>query len=175
MSRRTPLFWAAGVVLGFAAQPAAAAEPPVRSLQGLAACSGLGEAAARAACYDAAYAALVKAVDTGEVIIVERQEAQAVQRSAFGLNLPTLSIFDRGGAAAEPLDSVTGVIGQAQRDAFGRWTIVLVDGATWRQIDDEALSPAPRKGQPVEIRKAAFGSYFLKVDGQRGVRAKRSD
>ena len=27
----------------------------------------------------------------------------------------------------------------------------------------------------VEIRKAALGSFFMKVDGQRGVRAKRGD
>jgi hypothetical protein len=168
--------WAGAALTGtLAASAAGAAEAPGRTLEGLAACAGVAEVGARAACYDNAFAALSKSVQSGEVIIVERKEAQAVQRSAFGLNLPSLSIFDRGDTAAAALESVTGVAERAQRDAFGRWTIVLTDGATWRQIDDETIAPSPRKGSSVEIRKAALGSYFMKVDGQRGVRAKRSD
>ena len=162
-------------VLGLAALAGAsmAAEPPDPALKGLAGCAGVAEAAARAACYDDAYAALSRAVSAGEIMIVQRQEAQAAQRSAFGLNLPALTIFDRGAQA--PLESVTGEVKRAYRDELGKWVVVLADGAVWRQIDSEVIAPPPRAGSRVEIRKAAFGSYFMRVDGQRGVRAKRSE
>lgn len=154
---------------------ATAAEPAHPVLGGLSACVDVGDLGQRAACYDAALAALTSAVRSGEVVIVQRKEAQAAQRSAFGLNLPALAIFDRSGKDAAPLESVTGEAKRAYRDQFDKWVVVLTDGAVWRQIDSEAISPAPRAGSRVEIRKASLGSYFMKIDGQRGVRAKRSD
>jgi len=163
--------------LGMAAGIAGAAlgaEPAHPALSGLNACGEVADAAQRATCYDSALAAFTSAVRSGDVIIVQKKEAQAAQRSAFGLNLPALNIFDRSGDAA-PLESVTGEIARAYRDQFSRWVVVLTDGATWRQIDNESISPAPRAGSSVEIRRAALGSYFMKVDGQRGVRARRGD
>ena len=155
---------------------AAAAEPAHPALGGLNACGGVADPAQKAACYDTALAAFTSAVRSGEVIIVQKKEAQAAQRSAFGLNLPALTIFDRSNGGGDgPLESITGEIGRAYRDQFSKWVVVLTDGAVWRQIDNETISPAPRAGSQVEIRKAALGSYFMKVDGQRGVRARRGD
>lgn len=165
-----------GVAAGIAGV-AAAAEPAHPALNGLNACGEVADPAQRAVCYDAALAAFTSAVRSGEVIIVQKKEAQAAQRSAFGLNLPALTIFDRSGdgAAAAPLESITGEVARAYRDQFSKWVVVLKDGAVWKQIDNETISPAPRAGSQVEIRKAALGSYFMKVDGQRGVRARRGD
>jgi hypothetical protein len=159
---------------GLSLATGAAAAADERALEGLAACGSLGAAVEKAACYDAAYARLSQAVKAGDVIIVERVEAQAAQRSAFGLNLSGLSIFDRAGGVARPLESVMGEAARATRDEHGKWIVTLTDGAAWRQTDSETISPAPRKGSQVEIRKAAFGSYMMKVDGQRGVRVQRS-
>lgn len=161
------------MVVGIA-DAAAAAEPAHPSLGGLNACGDVADPVQRAACYDSALAAFNAAVRGGEVIIVQRKEAQAAQRSAFGLNLPALTIFDRSGGDA-PLESITGEIARAYRDQLSKWVIVLTDGAVWRQIDSEVISPSPRVGGKVEIRKAALGSYFMKVDGQRGVRARRGE
>ena len=96
---------------------------------------------------------------------------------SFGFNLPGLDIFDRvAGKAATPqlLDSVAGEAKRAYRDAFDKWVIELTDGAVWRQIDSEVLAPSPRAGSKVEIRRAAFGSFLMKIDSQRPVRARRS-
>lgn len=141
------------------------------ALGGLAACAAQSDPVQKAACYDQAYATLREAVRTGEVVIVEKREAQAAQRSAFGLSVPAFNLFDRanGGKA---LESVAGEVDQARRDEHGRWIVTLTEGAVWRQIDDEPMR-APRPGSAVEIRRAAFGSYMMKVDGQRGVRARR--
>lgn len=175
MTRRW-LGLAAGIgVAAGVASAAAAAEPAHPALRGLSACGEVADLGQRAACYDAALAAFSSAVKAGDVMIVRRKEAQEAQRSAFGLNLPALTIFDRSGADAAPLESITGEVGRAHRDQTGKWVVVLTDGAVWRQIDSESISPGPRAGSKVEIRKAALGSFFMKVDGQRGVRARRGD
>lgn len=167
-----------GLAAGFglaAGAAGASAEPAHPVLSGLNKCAEVAEPGPRAACYDAAFSALNSAVRSGEVVIVQRKEAQAAQRSVFGLNLPALNIFDRSGKDAAPLVNVTGEASRAYRDPSGKWTVVLTDGAVWRQIDTEPISRAPRAGSQVEIRRAAFGSYFMKVDGQRSVRARRSE
>lgn len=150
-------------------------EAPSPALEGLAACGAVAEPAARASCYDAAYGALSRAVSAGEVIIVQRQEAQAAQRGAFGLNLPQLSIFDRANPDAKPLENVVDEARSVRRDEYGKWIVELADGAVWRQTDNEVLAPPPRPGSRVEIRRAAFGSYFMRIDDHKGVRAKRSE
>lgn len=165
-------------VAGFAlmlAGAAKAAEPANPALAGLEACVGLSDAAAKASCYDQALINLNAALRAGDIAIVQRKEAQAAQRSAFGLSLPALNLFDRMGPSAGPLEEVTGEVKRAERDVRGRWIIELTDGAVWRQVDDEAISPSPRVGSRAEIRRASLGNYFMKIDGRRGVRAKRSE
>lgn len=168
---RILLLAAAGWSAVCGAAAAADEDRGAAALSGLATCSAIADPAQKATCYDQAYANLREAVRAGEVVIIEKREAQAVQRSAFGLSMPAFTLFDRvnGGQA---LDSVAGDVAQARRDERGRWIVTLTEGAVWRQIDDEPMSP-PRPGSKVEIRRAAFGSYMMKVDGQRGVRARR--
>jgi hypothetical protein len=165
--------------LGFGGAALAADVPDV-VLKNLNACQSVKDVAERASCYDTAVAALNNAVKTGEVVIVEKKEAEKARREAFGFNLPSLSIFDRaaGGAtkeAAKPLEGVTGQVKSASRDGLGKWVIELGDGAVWRQTDNEPIAPSPRAGAQVEIRRAAMGSYMMKVGGARGVRARRSE
>jgi len=171
MLRIVALAATGGLALGVG--PAAAEPAGEAALSPLAACAPLAEPVGKAACYDAAYAALREAVRTGEVVIVEKREAQAAQRGAFGLSIPSFQIFDRA-TGGQALESVTGEVAQARRDENGRWVVTLTEGAVWRQIDNGSMR-APRPGAPVEIRKAAFGSFMMKVDGQRGVRARRDD
>jgi hypothetical protein len=178
----------AGVAALCAAGAARAADVPDAALKRLNDCQAVKDVAERAACYDAAVAALNTAVRSGEVVIVEKKQAEKARREAFGFNLPSLSIFDRvtgggdakaeGGAreaASRPLDSITSQVKSASRDALDKWVVELADGAVWRQIDNEPISPAPRAGATVEIRRASMGSYFMKVGAARGVRARRSE
>jgi len=130
--------------------------------------------AERLACYDAAVAAMNRAETAGDVIIIDRQQAQAARRQAFGLDLSALTIFDRGEERSET-ERVVGEVASAHQGRDGRWTVVLADGAVWRQIDDQSVSKGPRKGSNAEIRRAAMGSYFMKLDGQRAIRARRAD
>jgi hypothetical protein len=152
-----------------------AAEPADAALKGLADCGSVTDPAGKAACYDAAYARLNQQVKSGEISIIRRKEAQEAQRGAFGLDLPSLSLFDRAAGSEGPLASVSDELVRAYQDGGGRWMFELKSGATWRQIDNGTISPKPRAGAAVEIRKAALGSFFLKVGEARGVRAKRSE
>ena len=137
-------------------------------------CRAITTDAERLACYDAAVGQVNKAEKTGEVIIVDRQEARAARRQAFGLDLSALAILDRSEEKTE-VDRVIGEVASARRGGDGRWTVVLADGAVWKQVDDQSLSKDPKKGSKVEIRKASIGSYFMNVDGQRAMRARRAD
>jgi hypothetical protein len=171
---------------------AMAADPPDPALKGLADCAGVADLTAKAACYDAASAALSSAVKSGEIIIVRKKEAQAAQRNAFGFNLPSLNIFDRVGGGGDKkeakkdektgevvatggLDALSTEIKSASQDGNGHWVITTVEGAVWRQTDNEVLAPRPRAGQKIEIKRAALGSYLLKIDRLPAIRVKRSE
>lgn len=167
----------AAAVAGLAAVAAAqAAAPLVRdvapALKALLDCRAVADDGRRLACYDAAVDSITTAEKKGDVIIVDRQQAQAARRQAFGLDLSALTIFDRG-EEKEQVDRIVGEVAKAARGPDGRWTLTLADGAVWRQADDRELSRSPRPGSQVEIRKAAANSYLMNIDGQIAVRARR--
>lgn len=142
------------------------------ALQRLLACRGLAEGPARLACFDAAAAAFDQAESKGDVVVVDREQASRVKRQAFGLSLPSLSLFDRG-EAAKPMEEIAAKVKSAYRGGEGRWVVELEDGATWVQTDQENLGRPPRPGSEVRIRRAALGGFMMNLDGQRAVRARR--
>ncbi|WP_395671940.1 hypothetical protein [Phenylobacterium sp.] len=155
---------------------AAAQEAPAGSalVQQLTDCRKLTADAARLACFDAATAALAQAEAKGEIVVVDRAQAQAVQRQAFGFSLPSLSLFDRGPAQG-PVDSVTGKVAQARTDANGKWIVRLVEGGTWAQVDSATVMRPLRPGMEVRISRASLGSFQMSVGGQRAFRARRTE
>ena len=62
---------------------------------------------------------------------------------------------------------------EAHQRADQTWVVTLDDGAVWSQVDREKLSKYPRKGSKAEVRRASLGTYFLRLDGQTAIRAKR--
>jgi len=141
-------------------------------LQKLTDCRKLTDGVARLACYDEATAGLEQAEAKGEIVVVDREQAQNVRRQAFGFSLPSLSIFERG-EKPEDLSNVTGQIESARLNRSGKWVVQLTDSAVWEQIDTTPVVRRPRPGMTVKIRKAALGSFFMNIDGQTAVRARR--
>ena len=150
------------------AQPATDGSALVRAL---ADCRKLTADAARLACYDAAAGRLEAAERSGEVVVVDREQARAARRQAFGFNLPSLNIFNRGEAEDE-LDRITLTLESASAISDG-WLFRTREGQVWRQTDGRRLSADPRRGSKLEVRRAAMGGYFMNVDGQRAVRVRR--
>lgn len=153
-----------------AAQPKADAAPEI--IQALADCRNAPNDAAQLACYRQATDALIRAEGAGDIVVVDRKEARKLRQQAFGLTLPSLSLFDKGETEAE-LSSLAGQVRTARQDATGRWTVQLDTGATWTQVDTSQLRTAPKSGMPVLITRAALGSYKMKVGDQHAVKAKR--
>jgi hypothetical protein len=158
---------------------AAAAPPKPReraaAVQKLADCRRLPADAERLACYDEAMAALDQAEAKGDIVVVDREQARAVRRQAFGFSLPSLSLFDRDGKP-EPVDAVTLKVESATRGGDGKWLLRLEGGQVWRQIDASELSRQPRPGAVVTIRSALMGSYKLTVgDSAAAIRVHRDN
>lgn len=161
-----------------AVAPAQAADPGKLGRAGLLKavtdCRGLSDPAARLACYDQATAALDVAEAKGDVVIVDREQVKQARQAAFGFNF-RLPSFMTQGEQPEALSRLTTTIATARQDPRGRWTITLQDGAVWRQIDTEKLRRAPAPGTVAELRTAALGSYFMKIEGLGVIRAKREN
>ncbi|CAN5721643.1 hypothetical protein BH11PSE1_BH11PSE1_32760 [soil metagenome] len=151
------------------AEPKAEARTAV--LQNVIDCRGKPAATERLACYDAAVSRLDVAEKKGDIVVVDRDQARAARKQAFGFTMPSLAMFDRG-EKPEDLDRVTTSVVRATQSSDRRWTVELEGGAVWAQNDDEVLGRSPKAGSKVEIRKASMG-YFMNLDGQRAVRARR--
>lgn len=135
-------------------------------------CHAIAADPARLACYDAAANELSNLLTKGEIVAVDREQVRKVRRQAFGFTLPSLSLLDRSDKPDE-IEQVTAVVANARQRADGNWILTLEDGAVWIQIERGELSKYPHKGSKAEIRKAAMGSFFINLDGQRAIRAKR--
>ena len=143
-------------------------------VQKLADCRKVADDATRLACFDGAAAALETAEAKGDIVVVDRAQAQQVRRQAFGFRLPSLSVFDRGDKPEE-VDSIESRIVSARTEPTGKWVLKLEDGSTWTQIDVDSPSIKPKAGMPARVRKATMGSFLLSVDGQRAFRARRTE
>lgn len=165
---------AAGAVLLLGLAPARAAEPKPDRASVLAAvvdCRKVTEPTARLACYDQATAEFDRAERAGEVAVVDRGQAKVLRKQAFGFDL-SLSFFNRG-SKEDAIDRVTLTLDHSSLDRDGRWRFTTTEGAVWQQTDEERVSPEPHKGSQLAVRRAALGSYFCNVDGQRAVRCQR--
>jgi hypothetical protein len=159
---------------GLAAAAPVWAQPPADGsalVRALSACRTMTDSAARLACYDAAAGRLEAAERSGEVVVVDREQARAARRQAFGFNLPSLNIFNRGESEAE-LDRISLTLDSASPISDG-WLFRTREGQVWRQTDGRRLSADPRRGDKLEVRRAAMGGYFMNVGGQRAIRVRR--
>lgn len=141
-------------------------------LQAVVDCRTLTADADRLACYDRSVAKLDAAETSNDVMVVDRAQVREGRRQLFGLSLPNFAMF-RGGDTKDEVTEIATVATAVRTDAEGRWLITLEDGAVWRQISDARYGRPPHAGSKIAIRNAALGSFFLKIDGQTAIRARR--
>jgi hypothetical protein len=163
-----------GIIFAAAASTAAPAPATIRApaMQSVLDCRSITDDGRRLACYDAAVGAMATAEKTGDLVTIDREQRRAVRRQAFGLQLPSLAIFDRG-EKPEEADRITAKVAAAHRQGEGKWIIRLDDGAVWRQTDDNELLHDPHAGSTALISKGMLGSFFMKIDGQQAIRVHR--
>lgn len=147
---------------------------------------------ARLACFDRTVSTLRAANASGDLVALSRDEVETVERDAFGFNMPSLprlrNLFGssdetkpakvadapaRDDSAAKPsdettIDRVTLQVDRWETSNQGRYRFHLTNGQIWVQSDTDRLR-RPRKNDDgvveVEIRKAALGTFLLKVNG----------
>lgn len=154
-------------------KPGEVADPQMDALR---ACLAEQSDPARLACYDRAARAIIAATDAGDLRVVNRAEVRETRRKLFGFSLPDFSIFkDRGTRDEEKIDNLTTSIAAVRR-AESRtpgWLLTTAEGAVWALTDVPRRMMTPKVGQPMEIRSASLSSYFVRVNGQPGVKAYR--
>jgi hypothetical protein len=183
--------------LALTAAPAFAQEAPLDKLY---ACAGVGDSAARLSCYDTAVAGLKQAQGGGDVAVVSRSQIEKAEKEAFGLPTPTLSALAASAQASstplaalatpkapaaaatppapkppQPLDRVTLAVKSVDKAGDGTLRFTMANGQVWRQTDSAKLPSIGQGPWTAEIRKAAIGSFMLKLDDRTAVRVKRVD
>lgn len=171
---------AALAAVTIAAPPLAArdAEPGESAyIKSLRECQAKTDPGERLACYDTAVAAMVAASSEGEVQVVGREEVRQTRRKLFGFSLPDLGIFGgrKDGAEREETEDVTSLQTTIAgvRMVGSKLVITTAEGAQWQLDEMPARLMKPKVGQPLEIRAGALSSYFLRINGQNGVKGRR--
>jgi hypothetical protein len=149
----------------------AAASPLVTAIDR---CRQIADPTQRLACYDSAAGALVSATSSGQVSIVDRGEVRQVRHSLFGFNLPKIPFFSGDTTANEAQDKLDSTVKSVKALNNGYYQIVIADNnAVWITTEGSINFDPPRPGQKIEIVRGALGNYFLRINGQVGVRGKR--
>lgn len=148
----------------------AQSRPPV--FEELVNCRTIADPTARLACYDTKVAAIDEAEKKDELVLADKSAMKEARRGLFGFSIPKLKIFGNDSKEDEKFELVA-KIDSAYQASYGKWTIVLDDGARWVQIDTQVLRKDPARGQEIKIRAAAMGSYFANIEGQRAIRMRR--
>ena len=155
--------------------PAAVAQDAPRdaaTLEALKSCRAIADPTQRLTCVDREVGAVVAATERGELRVVDRQEVEDTRRRLFGFALPKIGLFG-GGDGEEPIDTLETTIASARHAGGDDWILETEEGSVWQIVDTRMGFRAPRAGQPVEFKKAALGSYFIRVNGQMGVKGRR--
>ena len=161
---------------GLAAPAVAAPARLPTVLQALTDCRTKTDDVARLACYDKAAAGIAEATAKKDIVVLDREEVRATRRGLFGFSLPKLNFFGNkdveNDTGREDIDEVDVVVKSARSFGYQLWRMTMEDGSIWVTNEASTLI-TPRAGSKVHIKRAALGSYFIKVDGSRAVKGRR--
>lgn len=137
-------------------------------------CRQITDPMPRLACYDTAANALVQAANAGTVAVVDQGEIRKARRSLFGFTLPKIPFFSGDSTADEAQRQLDSTITSVRQLANGYYRVVIADNnAVWETSESSISFDPPRVGQKISILRGALGNYFLRINGQVGVRGRR--
>ncbi|HEV7693564.1 MAG TPA: hypothetical protein VGO52_22205 [Hyphomonadaceae bacterium] len=120
-------------------------------------CTAVKEDAARLQCFDAAVAALQPSAP----------EARKIVKAPEPAATSTASLVPK---KTETPDRITVSVTAISPGADGKLRFALSNGETWRQTDSIAPKNLGKGPWEAELRKAALGSYMLKIGNKTPVR-----
>lgn len=132
------------------------------------ACASVTEDAARLRCFDAAVAGLKAAGPVAAPVEapVERKIVKAPEAAAS----PPASARSLVPVPTETPDRISIGVTAIDTGADGKLRFTLTNGETWRQTDTTTLKSLGKGPWEGELRKAALGSYTLKIGVKAPVR-----
>lgn len=148
-----------------------ASDGSVDYLEGLKACQLLTEDTARLACFDSAVGNIVTASDTGDVQVVDREDVRETRRSLFGFSLPNIGIFGSDDDEEEELFETT--IESVRYLGRSKARFTTAEGAVWELSSVPRRQRQIRAGDTVIFKDAALGTFFVRINGQRGIKGRR--
>lgn len=173
LARRVPvaLLLACGLVAGTAQAQDEAAPGSAEYLDRLKACQQVAEDGARLACFDAAVGRIITASDAGDVQVIDREDVRQTRRSLFGFSLPNLGILGSNEEATDELFTTT--IASVRYTGRSSARVTTAEGAVWEMNNIPSNRRDFEAGDTVEFKEASLGFYFLRIDGQTGVKGRR--
>jgi hypothetical protein len=162
---------AAGLLAAGAAAPALAQDADY--LAALKACREIKDEDDRLACYDAKVGAMVSASEAGDVKIVDRDDVRRTRRQLFGFTVPDLDILEGDEQDKETSEMLETTITSARQLTSKAWRFTTAEGAVWEISNAPTRLAAIKANDKVIFKKAAMGYYFIRINGQMGVKGKR--
>ncbi|MEO0550069.1 MAG: hypothetical protein AAFZ91_09115 [Pseudomonadota bacterium] len=163
--------------------PISSAQDDTASTTDVYACVDIADDLERLACYDNAVGRLKVAEETGEVTTISRAEIEEVQRDSFGFSIPSLPKIamprfggnsdDGEKEAVEEFNSITAAVTRVRKDSRGKLIIDLDNGQQWKQSDSRRVYLSGGEADSAEVKKAALGSFRMKLDGGTAFRVDR--
>lgn len=155
------------LLLLLCAQPASAQPAPSLTPEALSnayRCAEVQDDAARLACYDDAIGRLRQAEAAGQIVALDREGVDGLQRDSFGFSLPNFARLIPGVGSADGSDATLERI-EMQVDRiislpYGRHNFVMSNGQIWAQTEAQSAANV-RVGDTVTVRRAAMGSFLL--------------
>lgn len=171
------VFAAGAVLMSPAVGLAQSGKPAADPFDPLRACRAIAADSERLACFDKVSGTLLTAADEGDLSVVNREEVRKTRRTLFGFTLPDLGIFGGGDKAkakdeADQIEVLNTTIASYRSTKDGI-QITTAEGAVWEIDNPPRRLMTPKAGQPVEFRKGSLSSYFIRINGQGGVKGRR--
>lgn len=163
-----------GLLFTSVAQAQSSTEVQPDYLDQLKKCQALVDDTSRLECYDKAVGQVVTASDEGEVRIIDKEDVEKTRKGLFGFSLPDLGLFKGKEGEDSEQDLLESVVKSVR--VQGRNTVFLTieeGNAVWRipGADPKVLRTKP--GDKVVLKKAALGSYWIRINGRNGVKGRR--
>jgi hypothetical protein len=170
------MFFVAAVFVLPGAQAWAQTERPV-STDALYECTQITDDLDRLACFDEAVDKLKSAEAAGEIATITAAEISNLNTESFGFSLPSIpnNLIPKFNSNKEnDLDSVELPVSAVKRLHYDNLRITLENGQVWEQTDNKQINFNRKRGVEVaQIKRAAFGSFKMKLDDGRSFRVKR--
>lgn len=142
-------------------------------LDGLKSCRRLSDDSERLACFDRQVAALVAASEAGDVRLVDREDVRRTRRQLFGFSVPDVGILEGDEKDREATDTLTTTITSVRYRPRRRAEFTTAEGARWEIFKVPRRLADIEPGDEVEFKKASLGTFFIRINGQMGVKGKR--